>query len=309
MSGMAILIGAGAAVFVGVTLVVITVASASFDRVGVAKGLSVIDQVYSPGQAGPGDEAFSERVITPLTARMIRLGRALTPTSGIDRLRRWLDFAGNPAHWTIDRVYEVRVLGLVGLALGGGGLGAVLRGLPAVILGGVLGAVLGAYLPDLIIYELGYRRQEEVQRSLPDILDTLTVSVEAGLGFDAALAQVTRYGRGPMASEFARTLQEIQLGMTRVEALRQLAQRTKVVELKTFCALMVQASELGIPIAKVLREQAKEMRVRRRQRAEELAQKVTVKILFPLVFCLFPSLFIVVLGPGVINILQSGLFK
>ncbi|MCW3843783.1 type II secretion system F family protein [Micromonospora yasonensis] len=306
---MAILIGAGAAVFAGVTLIVVTVASASFDRAGVAKGLSAIDQVYSTGRAGPGDEAFSERVITPLAAGMMGFGRALTPANGIDRLRRWLDFAGNPAYWTVDRVYEVKGLGLIGLAVCGGSLGTLLGGLPAAILGGALGAVLGAYLPDLIIYELGYRRQEAVRRSLPDILDTLTVSVEAGLGFDAALAQVTRYGRGPMASEFARTLQEIQLGMTRMDALRRLAQRTKVVELKTFCALMVQASELGIPIAKVLREQAKEMRVRRRQRAEELAQKVPVKILFPLVFCLFPSLFIVVLGPGVINILQSGLFR
>ncbi|MFG2056842.1 type II secretion system F family protein [Micromonospora sp. NPDC048930] len=309
MSGMVILVGAGAAIFTGVTLIVVTVASASFDRAGVAKGLSAIDQVYAAGQAGPADEAFGERVVTPLGARMVRIGRALTPASGVERLRRWLDFAGNPAYWTIDRVYEVKGLGLIGLAVCGGLLGSLLGGLPAVIVGGVLGAALGANLPDLVIYDLGYRRQEAVRRSLPDILDTLTVSVEAGLGFDAALAQVTHYGRGPMASEFARTLQEIQLGMSRVDALRRLAQRTTVVELKTFCALMVQATELGIPVAKVLREQAKEMRVRRRQRAEELAQKVPVKILFPLVFCLFPSLFIVVLGPGVINILHSGLFK
>lgn len=306
---MTILIGAGVAVFIGVTLIVVTVASASFDRAGVAKGLSAIDQVYSAGQAGPGDEAFGERVISPLAARMVRLGRALTPVSGIERLRTWLDYAGNPAHWTVDRVYEVKGLGLIGLGVCGGLLGALSYGPPGAIVGAVLGAALGAYLPDLIIYELGYRRQERVRRSLPDILDTLTVSVEAGLGFDAALAQVTQYGRGPMASEFARTLQEIQLGMSRVDALRRLGQRTKVAELKTFCALMLQASELGIPIAKVLREQSKEMRVRRRQRAEELAQKVPVKILFPLVFCLFPSLFIVVLGPGVINILRSGLLE
>jgi tight adherence protein C len=140
---------------------------------------------------------------------------------------------------------------------------------------------------------------------MPDILDVLTVSVEAGLGFDAALAQITRYGRGPLAGEFARVLQEMQIGRSRVEALRALGARTNVTELKSFCAIVVQASELGVPVANVLREQAKEMRIRRRQRAEELAQKVPVKILFPLIFCLFPALFIVVLGPGVINIVHA----
>jgi tight adherence protein C len=118
------------------------------------------------------------------------------------------------------------------------------------------------------------------------------------------LAQITRYRRGPLAGEFARVLQEMQIGRSRVEALRALAARTSVAELKAFCAIVVQASELGVPIANVMREQAREMRVRRRQRAEELAQKVPVKILFPLIFCLFPALFIVVLGPGVINILH-----
>jgi tight adherence protein C len=155
-----------------------------------------------------------------------------------------------------------------------------------------------------VLYDMSERRQDRIRRSMPDILDVLTVSVEAGLGFDAALAQITRYGRGPLAGEFARVLQEMQIGRARVEALRALAARTSVTELKSFCAIVVQASELGVPIANVLREQAREMRVRRRQRAEELAQKVPVKILFPLIFCLFPALFIVVLGPGVINILH-----
>ena len=144
-----------------------------------------------------------------------------------------------------------------------------------------------------------------MRRTLPDTLDTLTVSVEAGLGFDAALAQVTRYGRGPLAGEFARVLQEMQIGRSRVDALRALAQRTNVTELKSFCAIVVQATELGVPIANVMREQSREMRIRRRQHAEELAQKIPVKILFPLIFCLFPALFIVVLGPGMIRILDT----
>jgi tight adherence protein C len=179
----------------------------------------------------------------------------------------------------------------------------VAEGLGALI-GGFAGAVVGFFIPDLVVYDLSERRQDRIRRTLPDILDTLTVSVEAGLGFDAALAQITRYGRGPLAGEFARVLQEMQIGRSRVEVLRALGQRTTVQELRSFCAIVVQASELGIPIANVLREQSKEMRIRRRQRAEDLAQKVPVKILFPLIFCLFPALFIVVLGPGMINILD-----
>ncbi|WDZ85605.1 type II secretion system F family protein [Micromonospora cathayae] len=304
-----VLFGAAAALFVGLALVVVTVVSASFGRAGVARGLSAIDQVYSPGSAGPADEAFGTRVAGPLAARLARLGRTLTPAGVLDRLRRQLDHAGNPPYWTVERVYELKGVGLVAGAVAGFAAGLPLGGVTGALLGALAGAAVGFHVPDLVVLQLGDRRQEQLRRSLPDILDTLTVSVEAGLGFDAALAQVTQYGRGPMASEFARTLQEIRLGMTRAEALRALGRRTKVVELRTFCAIVVQATELGVPIAKVLREQAREMRIRRQQYAEEQARKVPVKILFPLIFCLFPALFIVVLGPGVINILDSGLFS
>jgi tight adherence protein C len=133
----------------------------------------------------------------------------------------------------------------------------------------------------------------------------LTVCVEAGLGFDAALAQVARNTTGPLAAEFARVLQEMQIGNTRSQALRGMANRTTVPELRAFVSGMVQAGELGVAVADVLREQAKEMRLRRRQRAEEMAQKVTVKILFPLMTCLFPALFVIVIGPGAINIMHT----
>jgi tight adherence protein C len=171
--------------------------------------------------------------------------------------------------------------------------------------GGIVGAVLGFYAPDIIVYDVGDRRQKALQRTLPDILDTLTVSVEAGLGFDAALVQVTKHGMGPVAGEFSRMLQEMQIGRSRVDALRGVAQRTKVPELRNFCAIVAQATELGLPIASVLREQAREMRVRRRQNAEETAQKIPVKIMFPVVFCIFPSLFIVILGPGVLRVIHT----
>lgn len=294
--GMIVLIASLTAFFVGIVIVV----SSLLGRSEVARGLNAIHTVYAAGR----DSVAGELRGPVLASRVGQLGRVATSDRSLRWLRRWLDFAGNPVYWTVERVYDVKglgliVFGLVGVVFGllfGGGLGAAI--------GGVGGAVIGFYLPDVIIYDLGVRRQEAIARTLPDILDTLTVSVEAGLGFDAALAQVTRYGKGPLAGEFARVLQEMQIGRSRMDALRAMAPRTRVPELRSFCAILVQASELGIPIASVLREQSREMRVRRRQRAEEAAQKVPVKILFPLIFCLFPSLFIVVLGPGAISIFR-----
>jgi tight adherence protein C len=136
-------------------------------------------------------------------------------------------------------------------------------------------------------------------------MDMLTVCVEAGLGFDAALTQVARNTEGPLTREFARVLQEMQFGKSRTEALQALSERTTVSELRAMVLALIQAAKLGIPIAAVLREQGKEMRLKRRQRAEEKAQKVTVKILFPLIFCLLPALFIVVMGPGVLTLVKS----
>ncbi|NUT97949.1 MAG: type II secretion system F family protein, partial [Saccharothrix sp.] len=177
--------------------------------------------------------------------------------------------------------------------------------LGTVLLYGAGGAVAGFFLPDVLLLNAGQKRQAKIRDALPDALDMLTVCVEAGLGFDAALAQVARNTRGPLAAEFARVLQETQLGTSRTQALRATAERTTVAELRTFVSALVQAGELGVPIGRVLREQAKGMRVRRRQRAEEQAQKVPVKILFPLVVCLFPAIFVVILGPGAISIMRS----
>jgi tight adherence protein C len=298
-----LLLAAAGLFFVGVAVAVITVAYTSFGRIGVARGLRAIDKVYAAsGAAAPQEESFGERVVSPMQHRVTKLGRVGTPARALERLRRWLDYAGNPPYWSVERIFEVKGLGLIVVLVVGSIAGIALDGVTGAVVGGILGAVLGFYIPDFIIYDLGDRRQNAIRRGLPDVIDTLTISVEAGLGFDAALAQVTRHGDGPVAGEFARMLQEMQIGMPRVDALRALALRTKVVEFKSFCTTMVQASDLGIPTANVLREQSKEMRIRRRQRAEETAQKVPVKILFPLIFCLFPALFVVVLGPAAINI-------
>jgi tight adherence protein C len=165
-------------------------------------------------------------------------------------------------------------------------------------------AALGYWLADLLLYNSGLKRQEAMRRAAPDALDMLTVCVEAGLGFDAGLSQVADNTTGPLAAEFARVLKEIQLGQSRTEAFTDMAERCDVMEIKSFVAALVQADRLGVPIAAVLREQAGELRIRRRQRAEEKAQKVPVKIIFPVLFCIFPVFFIIVIGPGAIRIAQ-----
>ncbi|GGU74705.1 type II secretion system F family protein [Lentzea flava] len=224
----------------------------------------------------------------------------LSPSGVAFRLQHRLDLAGNPPTWTPDRVLAAKGFCL----LVGAALGAVLgiRSTPWLITGLLVGAVFGFFLPDLLLLNAGQKRQTQIRRALPDALDMLTVCVEAGLGFDAALAQVARNTSGPLAQECARVLQEMQIGKSRNEALRSLTYRTTVGELRAFVSALAQAGELGVPIASVLREQAREMRIRRRQRAEEQAQKVPVKILFPLIACLFPAMFVVIIGPGAISI-------
>jgi tight adherence protein C len=168
-----------------------------------------------------------------------------------------------------------------------------------------MGGGLGFFLPDLLLYNTGLKRQEQIQKDLPDSVDLLVISIQAGLGFDAALAQLAKNTAGPLAGEFFRVLQEMQIGKSRREAFQALADRVGPPDVRHFVAAIVQADALGVPIASVLAAQAKEMRARRRQRAEEQAQKVPVKILFPLIFFVLPALLIVILGPAVIQILKS----
>jgi tight adherence protein C len=166
------------------------------------------------------------------------------------------------------------------------------------------GAVAGFMLPNILLNNAGQKREKLMQNALPDAIDLLTISVEAGLGFDAAVSRVAKNTTGPLAQEFSRLLQEMQLGLGRLEAMRAMGERTSLADLKSFCLAMVQADQLGIPIGRVLRIQSSEMRVKRRQRAEEKAQKVPVKILFPLIFFILPCIFIVIMGPVVIQMMD-----
>lgn len=298
------------AVFLALVIAVITVTSGVFGSTGVAQALTDIDRVYAPG-ARVGGPSFGDRALRPVMRGLTRLGRRLTPQRAVAWMQHGLDFAGNPVGWPPERIFEMQGLGFVTLGFVGGvvGLGLALWGVlglnAALPLGVVGGSLIGLWLPYAVVFDLGQRRQQKIRALLPDALDMLTLSVEAGLGFDAALAHVATGTRGPLAREIARALHEMQMGKQRSEAIRAMAERTTVRELRTVAVAVVQATELGVPMSTVLREQAAEMRVRRRQRAEEQARKVPVKVLFPLIFCLFPALFIVVLGPGILRIMDT----
>jgi tight adherence protein C len=301
---MLLLIGLGALAG-AVVVTVLTLAGGAGSRIDVARALAGAQPRGRDGSVAPRDRPVRQRLVVPLLRRFGALGRALTPTEAVARLQRHLDYAGNPPGWPVERVVPVKGLTLAAGTALGAALGSLFGGVPGAVVGAPAGAVLGLLTPDLLVYNAGLKRQQEVLLSLPDVLDTLVISVEAGLGFDAAMAQVGQNGKGPLAREMVRVLQEMQIGKSRPEALRAFARRTTVPDLRTFVTAVVQAGELGVPVAGVLREHAREMRIRRRQRAEEAAQKVPIKILFPVLFCLFPALFVVILGPGVLQIMAA----
>jgi tight adherence protein C len=304
MSGSVLLPVALVAIGVAIALLVISLAPARQGEGGVASALSSIEKRYGVSAAAEGKSA------APATAMPVwlhGLATRLSPGDTSGRLQHQLDLAGNPDRWNVDRILAFKGLGLLVGALIGLLFGA--NHLTLAVLFVVTGGVIGFFTPDLLVYNAGTKRQDRIRKQLPDAMDLLTVCVESGLGFDAALAQVARNTDGPLAAELARALQEMQIGKTRREALRSIAARTTVAELRSFVSSLVQAGELGISIAGVLREAAKEMRLRRRQRAEEQAQKVPVKILFPLMLCLLPALFIVIMGPAVVTVFHVFMHK
>jgi tight adherence protein C len=275
---------------------------------GVDRSVALVQALSSaPSQLTKEyDEPFGERILAPLQAKASKLARRLSGSDAPERIRKRLDVAGNPAGWTVERVQAGKVIGAIVMFLLSVALTAVTgTSLPIriVLVGGA--TVIGWLGPNLYLYQKVYDRSNRMQRELPDAIDLMTISVESGLAFDAAVQQVARNTEGPLADEFSRVLREMQIGQGRAEALRGLAERTEVDDLKSFVTAMIQADSFGIPIANVLRIQSSEMRTKRRQRAEEKAQKVPVKITVPLIFCILPCLFIAVMGPAVLHIMDS----
>jgi tight adherence protein C len=244
-----------------------------------------------------------ERLLKPFYNTALGLTRRFTPAGARDAIRRKLIMAGSPFGWDPDRVLVAKVACLCGGVV----LGLLFMALfsfawPVRVLGFLAVGLLGYWLPNIVLTNAVQRRQNEIRSALADSIDLLTICVEAGLGFDAALAHVSKNTDGPLADEFYRTLQEVQLGRSRNEAMRNLADRSNVPELRAFVLAMVQADIFGVSVANVLRIQAKDMRVKRRQLAEERAMKVPIKVLFPVLFCIFPALFVVILGPAIMRI-------
>ncbi|GAB4099297.1 type II secretion system F family protein [Sinomonas halotolerans] len=232
------------------------------------------------------------------------LARKAMPTGYAAWLDRKIAGAGRPKAWPLEKVVVLKPL----LALGGMGLGLIAMAVgpaPAMVLLTAGFMALGYFLPDLLLINTAQKRREGIQRALPNMLDQMLISVEAGVGFESAMSRAAQSGVGPLADEFTRTLQDIQVGRSRREAYLDLAKRADVADLNSFMRAVVQADQYGIAIANVMRTQASEMRLKRRQRAEEHAMKIPVKVLFPLVLFIFPSLFIIVLGPAALSIAKA----
>jgi len=254
-------------------------------------------------------QPFLERTLRPLVERLSRTSSRVASTSLREQTEKRLALAGNPG--------DLRVADWLGVKAVGAIVGAILffflfaivgvLGFPFVVgaLMSIIGAIFGYIAPEFWLGRKVKARQKAILLMIPDALDLLTISVRAGLGFDAALAKVVEKLAGPLSDEFRRALAEVRVGKARRDALRDIVPRTEVVPLTNFIGAIIQAEQLGVSISKVLQVQSEQLRIERRQRAEEQAAKAPIKMLFPLVGCIFPSLFIVILGPAIILIVLN----
>ena len=262
------------------------------------KGMLAVQTNLSQGFVQEGSVAAQRPPV------LLDLSKRLTPAGYEAKLDRWLSLAGRPTSMPLERL----VIAKPSLALAGAALGLLLFSKAPTPQNIALGLLLTAFfyfVPDLVIYNKGVKRQKDIEQELPNTLDQMLISVEAGLGFEAAMARAGGYGGGALAQELMRTLQDIQVGRPRQESYEAMAKRSSVQDLRSFVRAVVQADKYGIGIARVLRTQAKQARVKRRQRAEEKAMKLPVKVLFPLLLCIFPVLFIILLGPAAIKIIEA----
>lgn len=257
-------------------------------------------------------QPFMERVVYPAAQRFGELAQRFTPQNAINEARRKLDMAGAP-RWLEPTVF------LSSRLIFGLGLGLLMFTVfslsptnspfaltSLLIIGGSI--FIGFFLPNMLVDRNIRRRQGVVMNAMPDALDLLTICVEAGLGFDAAMKKVVEKWDNDLSKAFARVLQEIQLGKLRREALRDMSDRLGIAEVDSFVAAVVQSEQLGVSMARVLRVQSDAMRIKRRQRAEENAQRAPVKMLLPMVFLIFPTIVMILLGPAVLQIIRSGAF-
>ncbi len=249
---------------------------------------------------------FSERILQPLLERASQFVTRFTPQKTLEQTRYKLELAGRPGDLTPDKFWGIR-------ALAAGGLGAFIFFIMTMggqvskgFMYGFGAGMFGFLFPGIWLGSKISARQNAVLRALPDALDLLTICVEAGLGFDAAMNKVNEKWDDPLSQEFGRVIQEIQLGKARRDALRDMSARMDVADVTSFIAAIIQTEQLGVSISKVLGIQSKQMRMKRRQRAEEKAHQAPIKMLFPMVFLIFPAVYLVLLGPAALKVMNSG---
>jgi len=296
--------------FAAVLVAAVVFLSAGEERRDVRDALRNLAEYELPSNMREQEmlKSIEERVLAPVVARLSGLLNRFTPAGYREQVRDKLLAAGSPAGLDVDRFMTLKVFGACSIVFW------PLFAFKFAALGGFYGMIVTGLMwgisffgPDVWVQRRTDQRQYQIATRLPDVLDLLVISVEAGLGFEQAIDRTVDAVPGALADEFRRMLQETRMGATRAEALRAMDERCQVPELRSFILAMLQADTFGVSIGRMLRSQADDMRIRRRQRAQEQAQKAPVKMLFPLIFCIFPSLFVVILGPAVLQITRSGL--
>jgi tight adherence protein C len=252
-------------------------------------------------------QPFSQRVLVPLINRIGEISARFTPQRAIQSTARQMELAGNP--WPIDAATFLAIRFILGVILGGLAVVAFIGSTTwsgtdkAMLIGGA--AFGGFFLPHIMLATRVTRRQKEIRKAMPDALDLLTICVEAGLGFDAAMSKVAEKWETELSMAFARVIREVQLGKVRRDALKDMADRLGIAEMTSFVAAIIQSEQLGVSMARVLRIQADQMRVKRRQRAEEEAHKAPIKMIIPMALLIFPTIMIIILTPAAIQIMES----
>lgn len=291
------------ALVVAAFLALYVIIQSTGDRPKVERALAHLDREINSWTRAKKHQEPEEPLHLQLLHAANPLGRRLVLPGSMRALEQQILYAGSPALWTLENVLAMKVFSVLGGVLIGGVLTA--QGSSSALLLGVTVALIGYEIPDFTLRSVANKRQAAIQKSLADTLDLLTVTVEAGLAFDAAVAQVTANTSGPLAGELQRYLQEKQIGLSAREALEALSRRSRVDELRAFTSALLQAEKIGISIGPVLRELTGEMRLKRRQRAQEKAQQVPVKILIPMILFIFPVFMLVILGPAVLGAMNQ----
>ena len=297
--------------FAAVLVATVVFLSAGEERRDVRDALRNLAEYELPANMREQEmlKSIQERVVAPFVARLGGLLGRFTPAGYRETVRDKLVAAGSPGRPRRRPVHDPQGLRAPARSCSGPGSAfkfAALGGFYGLIVTGLMWGIC-FFGPDVWIQRRTDQRQYEIATRLPDVLDLLVISVEAGLGFEQAIDRTVDAVPGALADEFRRMLQETRMGSTRAEALRAMDERCQVPELRSFILAMLQADTFGVSIGRMLRSQADDMRIRRRQRAQEAAQKAPVKMLFPLIFCIFPSLFVVILGPAILQITKSGI--